>query len=43
MIHKHGHNCGFGQQSDPEVEFVGMNHIGAFLFGKSVDYDPRTA
>jgi len=23
------------------VEFVGMNHIGAFLFGKSVDYDPR--
>ena len=27
----------------PEVEFVGMNHIGAFLFGKSVDYDPRTA
>ncbi len=26
-----------------KVEFIGMNHIGAFLFGNSVEYDPRTA
>ena len=26
----------------PEVEFLGMNHVGAFLLGSAVEYDVRT-